>query len=182
MLSTLMLRIAGLQPHKGCETHSFMNVHLMAENNQYLPKYIQNIPWYYKNDALASADDALYHHRKKPGEKLDHSDPQAGSGIKDNFESVDGHLVRSKIGIMMRKGDRWHGHSHEEWDEIFEKWDKNQKRANIPLQRQDSDEADYELELEELGLDRKQNSKFTGRKIRWRKAIYGIARYARIHL
>lgn len=131
-----------------------VNVHLMAENNQYLPKYIQNIPWYYKNDALASADDALYHHRKKPGEKLDHSDPQAGSGIKDNFESVDGHLVRAD-GDYDAKRDRWHGHSHEEWDEIFEKWDKI-KKSQHSLTEQDSDDTDYELELEELGLDRKQ--------------------------
>lgn len=124
----------------------------MADQNQYLPKYIQNVPWYYKNDKIAT-NDALYHHRKNAGEKIDHSDPQAGSGIRDDFESVDGHLVRGD-GDYDAKRDRWHGHSNDEWDQILAKWDQVKRKA--PVEQDESDDTDYELELEELGLDRKQ--------------------------
>lgn len=124
----------------------------MTDQNQYLPKYIQNVPWYYKNDQAAT-DDALYHHRKNAGEKIDFSDPQAGSGIRDNFESVDGHFVRGD-GDYDAKRDRWHGHSNEEWDDILAKWDKIKKKT--PVEENETDDTDYELELQELGLERKQ--------------------------
>lgn len=124
----------------------------MSDQNQYLPKYIQNVPWYYKKDGVAS-EDALFHHRKNAAEKIDHSDPQAGAGIHDDFEEVDGHLVRGD-GDYDAKRDRWHGHSNEEWDEILAKWDQIKKKPVV--EQEDSDDTDYELELEELGLDRKQ--------------------------
>lgn len=131
---------------------TFVALFIMTDQNQYLPKYIQNVPWYYKNDSVASKD-ALYHHRKNAGEKIDHSDPQAGAGIHDDFESVDGHLIRGD-GDYDAKRDRWHGHSNEEWDEILAKWDQVKKK---PVEENnESDDTDYELELEELGLERKQ--------------------------
>lgn len=126
------------------------------KDNQYLPKYIQNVPWYFKvGDTEKSGEDSLYHHRKDPNvAPIDHSLPQAGSGIQDEFDSVNGHDVR-KDGDYSSKRDRWHGTTLEDWDEILAKWNTIKKSTQTQDKNNDSDDTDYELELEELGLTRK---------------------------
>lgn len=126
------------------------------KDNQYLPKYIQNVPWYFKagnNDK--SKEDELYHHRKNPNQApIDHSVPQAGGGIQDEFDNVDGHEIR-KDGDYSAKRDRWHGTTLADWDEILAQWNTIKKATQKPDETNDSDDTDYELELEELGLTRK---------------------------
>ncbi|GEQ68592.1 hypothetical protein JCM33374_g2260 [Metschnikowia sp. JCM 33374] len=126
----------------------------MASDNSYIPKFIQDVPWYYKTQANASNEphDSLAHHRKHPGQKkLDHSQPQAGSGISDEVLEVNGTRTRAAQDYDAKR-DRWHGHSAEEWDAILSRWDEVKKaHANAPV-NDDSDDTDYELEREELGL------------------------------
>lgn len=126
------------------------------KDNQYLPKYIQNVPWYFKTGKdEKSGDDLLSHHRKHPhSEPIDHSVPVAGSGIKDEFDSVDGHEVR-KDGDYSAKRDRWHGTTLADWDEILAQWNSIKKNTEVKTESNDSDDTDYELELEELGLETK---------------------------
>lgn len=129
---------------------------MASKDNQYIPKYIQNVPWYYKDKDIKSKDDTLAHHRKDPNQQpIDHSEPQAGTGIQDEFEDVDGFQIRKDKGDFAAKRDRWHGYSAAEWDDVLAKWDSIKKRKQPKAEQDDSDDTDYELELEELGLDRK---------------------------
>ncbi|KAK6205579.1 pre-mRNA splicing factor affecting 3 splice site choice [Scheffersomyces amazonensis] len=62
--------------------------------------------------------------------------------------------------IYDSKRDRWYGYNSKEWDKVYENWDKikqKSKRNQTQTQTKDdeSDDTDYELELFELGLDRK---------------------------
>lgn len=127
-----------------------------TDANQYIPKYIQNVPWYYKTGTSGDNADGLSHQRKNPEqEAIDHSLPQAGSGIQDKFEKIDGYDVRIADDYAAKR-DRWHGHTAAEWDDILKKWDTIKKAKNQAVaDNNDSDDTDYELELEELGLDRK---------------------------
>lgn len=113
-----------------------------AESAQYIPKFIQNVPWYYKI-GQDSGDDKLAHQRKDPYQvPVDHSLPQAGTGIRD--EDRDDYDS---------KRDRWHGHSAEQWDDILAKWNQTKRNtATTNTANDDSDDTDYELEREELGL------------------------------
>lgn len=126
------------------------------KDNQYLPKYIQSVPWYFKTGKKSSDnDDLLAHHRKHPNsEPTDHSIPSAGTGIKDEYVRVDGHEIRQD-GDYSAKRDRWHGTTLEDWDEILEKWNTIKKKTQVEEDNNDSDDTDYELELNELGLQRK---------------------------
>lgn len=125
------------------------------KDNLYLPKYIQNVPWYFKTGVEKNNTDELYHHRKDPTHApIDHSIPQAGSGIQDEFDTVNGHEIR-KDGDYSAKRDRWHGTTLEDWDEILAQWKSIKKAIQKPEDTNDSDDTDYELELEELGLQKK---------------------------
>lgn len=136
-------------------THRYSTMSGDQDGNQYIPKYIQNVPWYYDTGSK-DKNDALAHHRKNPNEAtVDQSLPQVGQGIKDEFQIVDGYEVRVAEDYAAKR-DRWHGHTAAEWEEILEKWDTIKKAKGGAKQDQnDSDDTDYELELEELGLDRK---------------------------
>lgn len=123
------------------------------KDNQYLPKYIQNVPWYYKD--TGKSDDTLYHHRRDINQQpVDLSLPQAGTGIHDDYETVNGVNIR-KEGDFAAKRDRWHGYSSAEWDEVLAKWDIIKKKQRPLNENDDSDDTDYELEIQELGLNRK---------------------------
>lgn len=124
----------------------------MEEEKVSVPKYIKDVPWYYTKSA---SDDPLEHHKGVGA--VDYSAPQAGAGIADEFEVVDGHQIRKGAADWDSKRDRWHGYSSHEWDDVLAKWDALKKLKNSADQEtsNDSDDTDYELELEELGLDRK---------------------------
>lgn len=125
------------------------------KDNLYLPKYIQNVPWYFKTGNEKTKTDELSHHRKDPNQApIDHRIPQAGSGIRDEFDSVNGHEIR-KDGDYSAKRDRWYGTTLEEWDEILAQWNTIKKDIHKPEDTNDSDDTDYELELQELGLETK---------------------------
>lgn len=123
------------------------------KDNLYLPKYIQSVPWYFKTGNQDTKDE-LFHHRKHPDqEPIDHSVPQAGTGIRDDYDTINGHEVR-RDGDYSAKRDRWHGTTLEEWDEILAQWETIKKATQKPDETNDSDDTDYELELEELKLSR----------------------------
>lgn len=122
----------------------------MGDENQHLPKYIKSVPWYYKGRV---GQDTLAHNRSNPEKAVDYS-AQAGTGIDDEYTEVDGVKVRTTQGYDAQR-DRWHGYSAEEWDEILRKWDKIKKAKQPAHEPSDSDDTEYELELHELGLERK---------------------------
>ncbi|OBA22780.1 hypothetical protein METBIDRAFT_35086 [Metschnikowia bicuspidata var. bicuspidata NRRL YB-4993] len=130
----------------------------LGSNNLYIPKYILDVPWYYKSGLKAEqagAEDTLAHHRKTPGQApVHHSEPQAGAGIFDEVTHVNGTKTRVADDYDAKR-DRWHGHSADEWDEILTRWEAVKKTASRGQNmNEDSDDTDYELELEELGLSR----------------------------
>lgn len=111
--------------------------------SQYIPKFIQNIPWYYKlrntETSTASNEDGLAHQRK-------HS-LQTNSATNATVDSLDDYDA---------KRDHWQGNADAEWNTIVKDWDNvKEKSMNNSALNEDSDDTDYELELEELGLDRK---------------------------
>lgn len=119
-------------------------------DNLYIPKFILNVPWYYKE--LHGGDDALIHQRKDLSSGPIEGGPTAGAGIDDAGDK--------ETDDFASKRDRWHGYNAEEWDEVFAKWDsikKSKKPTNT--EAEDSDDTDYELELQELGIDRKDFTK-----------------------
>ncbi|KAM9920403.1 hypothetical protein OXX59_007247 [Metschnikowia pulcherrima] len=126
-------------------------------NNSYIPKYIQDVPWYYKTaqkNTESVVKDSLAHHRKAPDQApIDHSEPRAGLGISDEVVEVDGTKIR-KSDDYEAKRDRWHGHSAAEWDHILSEWDRVKRITNTQKSGDESDDTDYELELQELGLAR----------------------------
>lgn len=127
---------------------------LAEGTNLYIPKYILDVPWYYKSgtkgDSPASKD-ALAHHRKQPNQApVDHSEAKAGTGISDEINVVDGAKTRAAVDYDGKR-DRWHGHSAAEWDDILASWAAVKKTPQLAA-NEDSDDTDYELELEELGL------------------------------
>lgn len=133
---------------------------------EHLPKYIQNVPWYYQN---GKSSDPLSHHRRDPEQSGDLSIPQAGTGINDTYHVVDGHRVRGESGAFDAKRDRWHGFDSTEWDHVLAQWNKTKKSAHQRKSGasgasgapEDSDDTDYELELCELGLSQDQLHKKT---------------------
>lgn len=110
--------------------------------NPYIPKYISKVPWYQKD---AAGEEYLAHQKHHPGEAIDHSLPQAGTGIKDEFEVRDDVHVK-KLTDWDSKRDRWHGFDASDWNKSGKKW------VDVNNEEEDSDNTDYELELVELGL------------------------------
>lgn len=60
------------------------------KENEHIPKYIKNQPWYYK-EAAGKDEDYLVHHRQTKKGTLDidnNAEPKLGPGIQDEFETV----------------------------------------------------------------------------------------------
>lgn len=142
-------------------TFSYLSTQPMTGNdNLYIPKFILNVPWYYR-ELQDTSNDAFRHQRRDPTDSsIEQGGPLAGTGINDTFKVVDGVKLKEDEGDFAAKRDRWHGYDAAEWDEIFSKWDSIKKskkpQTNAP---DDSDDTDYELELQELGIDRKEFTK-----------------------
>ncbi|KAI5968140.1 SLU7 [Candida margitis] len=131
------------------------------ELNPYIPKYIISKPWYNEkegsNDSSGEQTDYLSHQRKT-SEIVDHSLPQVGHGITDEYQN--GVRIHSNDVNYDTKRDRWFGYSTEEWLAKVKNWSEQNdvKLINANNKGNDSDDddgTDYELELNELGLDRK---------------------------
>ncbi|RCK64753.1 Pre-mRNA-splicing factor SLU7 [Candida viswanathii] len=126
--------------------------------NQYIPKYIVSKPWYQDGSKPGEEDEEIdeLSHQRKTGEIIDHSIAQSGSGIKEEFKGTIRTTGESED--YDAKRDRWYGYSTEEWLDHLKNW----KQVQEPKQdaaNDDSDDTDYELELIELGLDRKDLNK-----------------------
>lgn len=117
-------------------------------DNLYIPKFILNVPWYYNE--LHGSDDAFKHQRKEATSAPAEAGTTIGQGLDDNGKTT------NEANDFAAKRDRWHGYNAEEWDEIFAKWD-SLKKSKSPkhTEESDSDDTDYELELQELGIARK---------------------------
>ncbi|KAI3402831.2 SLU7 [Candida oxycetoniae] len=126
------------------------------ELNPYIPKYIISKPWY--QGKSGSADEDYLSHQRKTGEIIDHSLPQTGQGIKDDFDGS----VRKETQDENydAKRDRWYGFSTEEWLEQVKRQRQKEREGEgeegIRDRNDDSDDTDYELELQELELERAQ--------------------------
>lgn len=127
------------------------------EENPYIPKYISTVPWYYKDSNIDSKGDYLAHARSHPNDGLiDHSVPQMGDTIKDEFEIKDTVAVK-KAEDYDAKRDPWHGYDIEDWNQVFENWliiKKKDTANNVKEEASDSDDTSFELELSELGLSK----------------------------
>jgi len=133
------------------------------ELNPYIPKYIISKPWYNEKEA-ASTDPSegqtdYLSHQRNTSEIVDHSLPQVGQGIND--ERQNGVRNASNDENYDTKRDRWFGYSTEEWLAKVKNWNEKNDvkvinaRHKIDDDNDDSDDTDYELELNELGLDKK---------------------------
>ena len=125
------------------------------EENPYIPKYISTVPWYYKNSDVDTKGDYLAHVRSHPNDGLiDHSVPQMGDSIKDEFEFKDTVAVKKAEGFDAKR-DPWHGYDIEDWNQVFKNWltIKNGDTLNSAEEEgTESDDTSFELELSELGL------------------------------
>lgn len=128
-----------------------------GEVNPYIPKYIASKPWYQGDIPKTDENDYLSHQRKNPEEIVDYSISKAGEGINDEFEQHGSVLVKKNEDYESKR-DRWYGYDMKAWDDVLNNWEniKNKKRKLEPKGTvSDSDDTDYELELVELNLSRK---------------------------
>lgn len=146
-------------------------------DNQYIPKYISKTPWYHKTgkltEDLEGKEDTLdlSHQYKNPNVKEDHSVPKSGTGVLDEFVKTKDNIEIKKVEDWDSRRDRWHGFDISEWDKVAQNWETIKKNSGTKKSKQvlyvglqnkgddldedGSDDTDYELELTELGLDRK---------------------------
>lgn len=121
-------------------------------DSQYIPNFIRDVPWYYKlNDKKTNDRD----HQNPEKDRFAHqrkTTPKAN--IKHGLLSASTNGIDQSLNDYDAKRDRWQGYADEEWDSIVESWN-TVKPGNADLCQEDSDETTYELELEELGLERK---------------------------
>lgn len=117
-------------------TTKYPQVNRMVDGaDNYVPKFIQEVPWYYKLKKTDSSPQDAFAHQRNENATKDHG-----------LSSLDGYDG---------KKDRWHGHADEEWDKIVDGWEKNKSKSQLHSNdKNDSDDTDYELELQELGLKR----------------------------
>lgn len=122
-----------------------------GSGSQYIPKFIQNVPWYYKlqkpKDEEQKEQLDAFAHQRKLGVGTDLNAAQTSESRLDAVDALDDYDA---------KRDHWRNNAEEQWDEIVGNWDqnKNKLRKNA-YDQNDSDDTDYELEIEELGLDPK---------------------------
>lgn len=126
------------------------------EVNPFIPKFISKTPWYRKKDLEKSdtPDDYLAHQRINfEQEPVDHSLPQAGKGINDEFENTDESGSIKKFSDWDSKRDRWHGYDADDWSKTMIDWNSRKQKLDKSIDiENDSDDTDYELEAIELGL------------------------------
>lgn len=124
--------------------------------NPFIPKFISKTPWYRKKDLDNSAapDDYLAHQRiNSEQEPVDHSLPQAGRGINDEFEKTADSSSIKKFSDWDSKRDRWHGYDADDWNKTMSDWSSKKQKLDKSIDiANDSDDTDYELEAIELGL------------------------------
>lgn len=125
-----------------------------GNESQYIPKFIQNVPWYYKlkeqtttslEASTETIKDAFAHQRKLVVNNLNASlKALPNNGLIESLDDYDA------------KRDRWQSTADEEWDNIVSGWNETKTKSNLDKSAmEDSDDTDYELELEELGLNQK---------------------------
>lgn len=145
-------------------THSIFH---MSKDNQYIPKYIKDSPWYHV-DSTNTTDDPLAHHRSKDANAAINGAPRAGDGIKDVFietyhdrkksrntlELNDNPVsTRKEDGDYDEKRDRWYGYDSKDYlDNISLINQKSKEQANESETAEYKLDSDEELELRELGL------------------------------
>ena len=129
-------------------------------SNKYIPKFIASKPWYQDDTKEKDENEEVdeLSHQRKTGEIIDNSIAQSGTGIKEKFKGT----IRTTENDedYDAKRDRWYGYSTEEWLNHLKNW--KQTKAKSPQEESennDSDDTDYELELIELGLQRKDLNK-----------------------
>lgn len=128
------------------------------KDNLYIPKFILEVPWYY-SVLDGFNNDAFGHQRKVPAEQFGHSDDDLKDKGTEDITKIKP-IARGDSDYFVAKRDRWHGFKPEEWDEVFAKWDHIKKfKQTTQSVAEDSDDTDYELELQELGIARKEFQK-----------------------
>ncbi|KAI5952913.1 SLU7 [Candida jiufengensis] len=131
------------------------------ELNPYIPKFIISKPWYNEEKQSEEKVDEeqpkdYLSHQRKTSEIIDHSLPKIGEGIKDEFTGSVRTSTEDNANYDSKR-DRWYGYSNEQWLESIKSWnEKNNKLTRKPIYKNDddSDDSDYDLELNELGLQK----------------------------
>lgn len=120
-----------------------------------IPKYIRDVPWYYKANNKFQQSDSLGHHAVEAPDK-----PQDGEQV---FNGSDASKTHKKQNDQFdAKRDRWQGFDSSEWDEILLQWNSIKKEVKpINSDSENSDDTDYEMELSELSIERKNLKKNT---------------------
>lgn len=128
------------------------------KSNKYIPKFIASKPWYQDDTKEGGENEQVdeLSHQRKTGEIIDHSIAKSGTGIKDEFKGTI--RTNDENEDYDSKRDRWYGYSTEEWLTHLKNW-KQTKQPDQEIENNDSDDTDYELELIELGLDKKDLNK-----------------------
>lgn len=126
-----------------------------SSESNYVPKFIQNVPWYYKlknqNKDDQATSDSYAHQRKL--ESTTKSSALASVAVTTDASNETNRGQED----YESKRDRWQGHAEEQWDEIVGTWESNKGSLKfVESNQDDSDDTEYELELQDLGLERWQ--------------------------